>query len=235
MPRLYREAPLNSIWEGSGNVNALDVLRALARTPAVLDAYLAEVEPAARRRRTASTLRRRAARATSPTRRRGARAPRAAPSSAWRWRSRARCSCATRRARWPTPSAPSRLAGDGGLAFGDAAQGRRRPGDRRPPHPARGLMGGGLDPARRGSSGSASAPARAGSSSFFIMIFALSGYFSERWPTRRAPRPTSSRSPARRCSSSRCWPTSSATRSSPGATASGSRASTCGSSAAWRS
>jgi putative acyl-CoA dehydrogenase len=46
MPRLYREAPLNSIWEGSGNVNALDVLRALVRTPVALDAYLAEVERA---------------------------------------------------------------------------------------------------------------------------------------------------------------------------------------------
>ena len=34
MPRLYREAPLNSIWEGSGNVICLDVLRALAREPA---------------------------------------------------------------------------------------------------------------------------------------------------------------------------------------------------------
>ena len=33
MPRLYREAPLGSIWEGSGNVMALDVLRALARAP----------------------------------------------------------------------------------------------------------------------------------------------------------------------------------------------------------
>ncbi len=33
MPRLYREAPLNSVWEGSGNVNALDVLRALGREP----------------------------------------------------------------------------------------------------------------------------------------------------------------------------------------------------------
>jgi putative acyl-CoA dehydrogenase len=43
MPRLYREAPLNSIWEGSGNVNALDLLRALARQPASLDAYFAEV------------------------------------------------------------------------------------------------------------------------------------------------------------------------------------------------
>ncbi len=47
MPRLYREAPLNSVWEGSGNVNALDVLRALAREPAVLGAFLDEVELAA--------------------------------------------------------------------------------------------------------------------------------------------------------------------------------------------
>jgi len=43
MPRLYREAPLNSIWEGSGNVNALDVLRALAREAGVWDAFCAEV------------------------------------------------------------------------------------------------------------------------------------------------------------------------------------------------
>jgi putative acyl-CoA dehydrogenase len=47
MPRLYREAPLNSIWEGSGNVMCLDVLRALAREPAALDAFLAEVDAAA--------------------------------------------------------------------------------------------------------------------------------------------------------------------------------------------
>jgi putative acyl-CoA dehydrogenase len=47
MPRLYREAPLLSIWEGSGNVAALDVLRALAREPAALDAVLAEVDAAA--------------------------------------------------------------------------------------------------------------------------------------------------------------------------------------------
>ncbi|PAN01621.1 DNA alkylation response protein [Streptomyces sp. Alain-F2R5] len=43
MPRLVRESPLNSIWEGAGNVQALDVLRALGREPAVLDAYLTEV------------------------------------------------------------------------------------------------------------------------------------------------------------------------------------------------
>jgi putative acyl-CoA dehydrogenase len=43
MPRLYRESPLNSIWEGSGNVNALDVLRAIARQPDSLAAFLDEV------------------------------------------------------------------------------------------------------------------------------------------------------------------------------------------------
>ncbi|MFJ9665301.1 acyl-CoA dehydrogenase family protein [Streptomyces sp. NPDC101219] len=43
MPRLVRESPLNSVWEGAGNVQALDVLRALRREPGVLDAYLREV------------------------------------------------------------------------------------------------------------------------------------------------------------------------------------------------
>src|SRR6476469_9161872 len=43
MPLLFRESPLNSIWEGSGNVNALDVLRALGREPEVLEAWLIEV------------------------------------------------------------------------------------------------------------------------------------------------------------------------------------------------
>jgi putative acyl-CoA dehydrogenase len=47
MPRLYREAPLNGIWEGSGNVIALDVLRALVKTPRTLDAFLAELDEAA--------------------------------------------------------------------------------------------------------------------------------------------------------------------------------------------
>src|ERR1700742_643216 len=46
MPRLFREAPLNAIWEGSGNVIALDVLRTLRREPAALEAYVAEVETA---------------------------------------------------------------------------------------------------------------------------------------------------------------------------------------------
>jgi putative acyl-CoA dehydrogenase len=43
LPLLFRESPLNSVWEGSGNVNALDVLRALGREPEVLDAWITEV------------------------------------------------------------------------------------------------------------------------------------------------------------------------------------------------
>jgi putative acyl-CoA dehydrogenase len=43
LPIVFRESPLNSIWEGSGNVNALDVLRALGRAPESLDAWLSEV------------------------------------------------------------------------------------------------------------------------------------------------------------------------------------------------
>lgn len=41
-PRLFRESPVNAIWEGSGNVQALDVLRAVHKAPAVLDAFFAE-------------------------------------------------------------------------------------------------------------------------------------------------------------------------------------------------
>ncbi len=46
MPRLYREAPLNSIWEGSGNVMCLDVLRAMHREEAAIPSVLAELEAA---------------------------------------------------------------------------------------------------------------------------------------------------------------------------------------------
>jgi putative acyl-CoA dehydrogenase len=44
MPRLYREAPVNSIWEGSGNVMCLDVLRAIARAPNAIDALRGELD-----------------------------------------------------------------------------------------------------------------------------------------------------------------------------------------------
>ncbi len=46
MPRMYREAPLMSIWEGSGNVTALDTLRAIARTPEAVDALVGELRTA---------------------------------------------------------------------------------------------------------------------------------------------------------------------------------------------
>ncbi|WP_346742425.1 acyl-CoA dehydrogenase family protein [Rhabdothermincola salaria] len=47
LPRLYRQSPVNGVWEGSGNVICLDVLRAMARAPEVLDAYWDEVALAA--------------------------------------------------------------------------------------------------------------------------------------------------------------------------------------------
>ncbi len=43
MPRLYREAPVNAIWEGSGNVQCLDIARAIQRSPQTLEAYFAEI------------------------------------------------------------------------------------------------------------------------------------------------------------------------------------------------
>jgi putative acyl-CoA dehydrogenase len=47
MPRLFRQSPLNAIWEGSGNVIALDTLRALAREPEARDALISELRDAA--------------------------------------------------------------------------------------------------------------------------------------------------------------------------------------------
>ncbi len=45
-PRLFRESPINAIWEGSGNVQCLDVLRAMQKTPAVVEAFVAELKKA---------------------------------------------------------------------------------------------------------------------------------------------------------------------------------------------
>jgi putative acyl-CoA dehydrogenase len=47
MPRLYRQQPLQSIWEGSSNIICLDVLRALRRSPETLDFFLGECREAA--------------------------------------------------------------------------------------------------------------------------------------------------------------------------------------------
>jgi putative acyl-CoA dehydrogenase len=47
LPRLFRESPLNSIWEGAGNVQALDVMRAVERQPESLEAVFADIDAAA--------------------------------------------------------------------------------------------------------------------------------------------------------------------------------------------
>ena len=49
MPRLYRQAPLNSIWEGSGNIMCLDVLRAMRKHPRSVDALFTELAEGAAR------------------------------------------------------------------------------------------------------------------------------------------------------------------------------------------
>jgi putative acyl-CoA dehydrogenase len=55
-PRLYREAPVNAIWEGSGNVQCLDVLRAMHKSPEVVEALLRRARQGARRRSPARPL-----------------------------------------------------------------------------------------------------------------------------------------------------------------------------------
>lgn len=57
LPRLYREAPVNSIWEGAGSINALDVLRILRKQPEAVDALRAEIAPALEEPRIAAAAR----------------------------------------------------------------------------------------------------------------------------------------------------------------------------------
>ena len=47
MPRIYREMPVNSVWEGSANVICLDVRRAMEKSPEAVDAFRAEVRSSA--------------------------------------------------------------------------------------------------------------------------------------------------------------------------------------------
>ena len=134
MPLLYRDAPLNSIWEGSGNVAALDVLRAMVKEPEGLPAFMAECELARRRRRpprrpSASASATEAAAGVRRARSRSSRpggSSRISPS-----RSRRRCSCATRRPRVADAFCAARLAGEGGPRLRHAAGRRRRHGDHR--------------------------------------------------------------------------------------------------------
>ena len=138
LARVYREQPLLSIWEGSGNVIALDVLRAMARTPAALGVLLDEIERGGRRRRRAWTpTSRRVDAAHCRTPRRWSRAP-GGSSRTWRSRCRARCWCATRRRRSPTRSAPRAWPATA-ACLRHAARRRRRRRDHRAPRRAGGL------------------------------------------------------------------------------------------------
>ncbi len=104
MPRLLRDSPLNGIWEGSGNVIALDVLRALAKEPQTLEAFFDELGESAgaepRLDAYVGELRDEFS---------DLEAIESGPAAWWRrwaWRSRARCSCAMATRRSRTRSAP---------------------------------------------------------------------------------------------------------------------------------
>ena len=106
MPRLYRESPLNSIWEGSGNVLCLDVLRAMVAQPARARGVLRRGRARERSPSRGWTPSRRKLRDELATTPRRSRPARAASSSGWRSRCRARCWSATATRPSPTPSAP---------------------------------------------------------------------------------------------------------------------------------
>ena len=125
LPRLYRQAPLNSIWEGSGNVIALDVLRAMGRSSDTLAAVTAEIE-LARGRRQPVRRRRQAAARRARRPRRSCPSGRAGSPACWRCACRARCCCGTRRRRSPTPSAPPAWAGTGAPCSARCRPARRR-------------------------------------------------------------------------------------------------------------
>ena len=116
MPRLVRESPLNSIWEGAGNVQCLDLLRTMARSPRSLDAFFAEVGEAAGAE--PPSTRPPAGCATSwRAWLRSRRAP-AAWSSGWPWCCRGRSWFATAMRRSPTRSAHRGLARTGAAPSG---------------------------------------------------------------------------------------------------------------------
>ena len=137
MPRLYREAPVNAIWEGSGNVQCLDIARAIQRSPQALEAYFAEVG-------SAKGDQRRARRACRGAEGRHARSlgfrGRAAAISATGWRSGSRprrWSAPARRS--PTPSAARGSRSRGAHQLWRADRGRHE-GDREARRAAVGLV-----------------------------------------------------------------------------------------------
>jgi putative acyl-CoA dehydrogenase len=121
LARLYREFPVNSIWEGSGNVMCLDLLRALGK-------FAGAARGAARRTGRRLAAAGRAARARCCRCWRDA-AGRLAAGAAdeygarrlaerWCWRCRVRCCCAMRRPAWPTRSSPRGIGGPAARSAG---------------------------------------------------------------------------------------------------------------------
>jgi putative acyl-CoA dehydrogenase len=99
LPRLYREMPVNSIWEGSGNIMCLDVMRVLSKQPAAMELLRGvcggeRTEPPSRPRMASA-----AAAAETPAESRERDCPAAIVSARGR-----RC-CATLRRRWRRPGA----------------------------------------------------------------------------------------------------------------------------------
>ena len=158
MPRLLRDAPLNSIWEGSGNVAALDVLRATVKEPEGLPAFIGRVRAGPRRQRAAR-------RPPRPPRRRPARRPSRAAGARRVVEDLALALQASLLVRNAPPAVADAFCagrlGEGGRAFGTLppTRGRRRrssSGRWRPRRPALGRTG-----RRRSSPASARArPAR---------------------------------------------------------------------------
>ena len=116
MPRLYREAPLMGIWEGSGNVSALDTLRAMATRPECVDVLFDELARTAGRTRDWMPTSRRCKPALGDLDTIQYRARKVAEDIAWRCR--ARCWCATDIPPSPRRSSLRRLGGQWGGAFG---------------------------------------------------------------------------------------------------------------------
>ena len=118
MPRAYREAPLVSIWEGSGNVAALDTLRAMVKEPDTIEAFFGELSTAGQWQLTrTSTMPSRCCRRSSPTPISSS-TGRAAWWSGWRCCCRDRCCCATAIPAVADAFVASRLSRDWGVAYG---------------------------------------------------------------------------------------------------------------------
>jgi hypothetical protein len=119
MARIYREMPLNSIWEGAGNIMALDLLRALRKADAAA-ALAQELAPA---KGAHPALDRLAAACPRAWKRWRAKSKRAAWRRTWRWRCRPRCCSQTAPAAVFSAFCDSRLAGNWGQAFGTLGSG----------------------------------------------------------------------------------------------------------------